>query len=162
MPINIDEVRAFERYSQYRRKVDHVRGLLMQFRREYPFVSHPESIDNLDCDDIYDIERNRFGNFSHWIVFHLKDLGFLSRNVVFPTVFKNICKQLNRFKELLMIVVDEQTSLADKVDAPWKTIKRMGGDQHLAKKIICCHHFLASGSAINASNATEFFTDSSL
>lgn len=44
------------------------------------------------------------------------------------------------FKGLLKIVIDEEKTLAEKVDASWESISGMGGDKHLAKKIIYCYH----------------------
>lgn len=58
----------------------------------------------------------------------------------YPVAFRNARERLETFKGLLRIAVDEEKTLARKVDAPWEKIKGMGRDKHLAKKIIYCYN----------------------
>jgi len=46
-------VNEFDKSGAYRRKVDTALGKLLQFRRLYPFKTHPEQIDNLEAKDVY-------------------------------------------------------------------------------------------------------------
>lgn len=75
--------------------------------------------------------------FFRWIEFKLRPLGRIALGSA--TVYRNACNQLEDFKDLLHITVDEEKSLAEKVDAPWQRISGMGGDKHIAKKIISCY-----------------------
>lgn len=71
------------------------------------------------------------------IEFTLRPLG---RVVVGSAIaYQNACKQIDDFKELLRIAVDDEKTLAEKVDAPWERISGMGGDKIIAKKIIACY-----------------------
>ena len=124
----------FDKSGKYRRKVDDVLELLEQFRRKYPFKDQPEFIDNLTAEDIFK-EGEEY--FFRWIVYELKDLGYIGG---YPTAFRNACDNLDFFKGLLRIVIDEEKTLAEKVDASWEKIRGMGKDKHLAKKIIYCYH----------------------
>lgn len=132
-----EKVKEFDKSRKYRRKIDKTLELLGHFRRKYPFKDSPESIDSLTADDLFKESPPTVGDFFRWIEFKLKPLGYLS---VYSNVYRNARNQLDDFKTLLRIAVDEEKSLAEKVDAPWERISRMGGDKHLAKKIICCYH----------------------
>jgi hypothetical protein len=44
------------------------------------------------------------------------------------------------FKKLLRIVVSEDVSLAEKIDAEWGMLPGWGGDRHYAKKIVFCYY----------------------
>ena len=57
------------------------------------------------------------------------------------TVYRKIRDQIEDFKDLLYIAVDKKKSLAEKVDAPWEEISRLGADKHIAKKIIFCFNY---------------------
>lgn len=124
----------FDKSGKYRRKVDDVLESLEQFRRKYPFKDHPELIDNLTAEDIFNEGEDCFFK---WIVFELKDLGYIGG---YPAIaFKNARDNLEVFKDLLKVVVDEEKTLAEKVDdARWEKIKRWKGDKQKAKKIIYC------------------------
>lgn len=131
-----EKVKEFDKSGKYRRKIDNTLELLGQFRRKYPFKDSPESIDSLTADDLFKESPPKVGDFFRWIEFKLKPLGYLS---VYSNVYRNARNQLEDFKTFLRIAVDEEKSLAEKVDAPWERISRMGGDKHIAKKIICCY-----------------------
>jgi hypothetical protein len=75
----------------------------------------------------------------HWIEFHLKEIGYLAH--LYSELYRNIREKLEQFKDLLLVVVDKNKSPAEKVDAPWEEINRMGRDKHLAKKIIFCFNY---------------------
>lgn len=129
-----EKAKEFDKSGKYRRKIDNALELLKQFRRKYPFKDHPEFIDDLTVEDLF---KEGEDYFFKWIMYKLKPLGYIGG---YPTVFRNACEKLEVFKDLLRTVVDEEKTLAEKVDAPWENISGMGGDRHLAKKIICCYH----------------------
>lgn len=133
-----EKAEKFDKSGQYRRKVDDVLAVLEQFRRKYPFKDQPEFIDNLTPKDIFNEGEDCFFK---WIVFKLNDLGYIGG---YPAIaFKNARDNLHIFKKLLKIVINQEKTLAQKVDAPsWNDIGGMGryGDKHLAKKIIYCYN----------------------
>jgi len=130
------KAKEFDKRGKYRRKVDDALELLKQFRRNYPFKESPESIDSLTIDDLFKESPPKVGNFFWWIEYKLKPLGYLS---IYSNVYRNARNQLEEFKALLYVAVDDEKTLAEKVDAPWERISGMGGDKHVAKKIISCY-----------------------
>ncbi|MDT8782556.1 MAG: hypothetical protein IAX22_07945 [Candidatus Bathyarchaeota archaeon] len=112
---------------------------LQSFRKQYPFVEDQTSIEKLTAEDILKKDTGKMGDFFRYIEHQLKPLGHLE--IKGTTVYRNIIKQLDDFKELLRMTVDKNRSLAEKIDAPWKDIKRLGLDQHVAKKIIFCFNY---------------------
>jgi len=128
------QAEEFGNIGKYRRKADRVLRLLEKFKQKYPLKEKPESISHLGAEDIFDKGKDYF---FRWIVYELKDLGYVGG---YPTAFRNASKNLSLFKELLRTAVADETELADKVDASWENIRGMGGDKILAKKIICCYN----------------------
>ncbi len=129
-----EKAEEFDKSGKYRRKVDDVLRLLEQFRLKYPFKEDSEFVNSLRAEDIFNEGKDYF---FRWIVYELKDLGYVGG---YPTAFRNAYNNLKFFKELLRIAVADEKTLADKVDAPWENIRGLGGDKHLAKKIICCYN----------------------
>lgn len=130
MSIN-EKIRDFDKSGEIRKKIDECLVLSERFREKYPFKSDPDSIDKLTTDDLYQKGKDCFFK---WLEFTLRPLGRIELGTG-----KEACHQLEEFKDLLRIAVDEETTLIEKVDAPWEKIKRMGGDKHVAKKIIACY-----------------------
>lgn len=120
-------------------EIDNALSLLKQFRAKYPFGENPESIDSLEPDDIFKVNSDELGEFFRYLEFYLKPLGHLT--IHGTTVYRNIRDQIEDFKDLLYIAVDKKKSLAEKVDAPWEKISRLGADKHIAKKIIFCFNY---------------------
>jgi hypothetical protein len=135
----IQKARAFDRTGVVRTEMDNAVSLLKQFRKKYPFVENPESIETLSPDDIFKERPDEVGEFFHWLEYYLAPIGHLT--LYGSNVYHQIRKQFDEFKELLYIVVDKEKSLVEKVDAPWNGIKHLGGDRHIAKKIIFCFNF---------------------
>ncbi len=113
--------------------------LLKDFRRKFPFAENPDSIDSLKPDDIFKINPDELGDFFHYVEVYLRPLGHLT--IHGSIVYRNIRMQIEDFKELLYIAVDKKKSLAEKVDAHWEKISRLGQDKHIAKKIIFCFNY---------------------
>ena len=130
----LEQIGAFDKDGAFKTQIDQTMVLLQKFRTKYPFFEKPDSIDTLGADDIFNESAGNVGDFFHWIEFRLKEIGYLSH--LYAELYRNIREHLEEFKDLLRTVVDKNKSIAEKVDAPWKEISGMGGDQHLAKKII--------------------------
>jgi hypothetical protein len=130
-----EKAKEFDPNGEYRKEIDNALELLRQFRKRYPFKDDPKSIDGLTPEDLYTKESKDC--FFKWIQFKLGALGRIA--VGSDLVYLNAGNQLEDFKDLLRIAVEEEKSLAEKVDAPWERISGMGGDKHIAKKIISCY-----------------------
>lgn len=125
-----EKARVFDPSGEHKKEIDHALKLLQAFRKKYPFKDDPASIDRLTPDDLF---KKGEDYFFKWIEFKLRPLG---RIVVGSTMaYLNACKQIDDFKELLRIAVDERKTLAEKIDAPWEKIGGMGGDKLIAKKL---------------------------
>jgi len=129
-----EKAKEFDLSGEHRREIDNALELLKQFRKKYPFQDDPTSIDKLTPDDLF---KKGEDYFFRWIEFKLRPLGHIALGSAI--VYRNACDQLEDFKDLLRIAVDEEKSLAEKVDAPWERISGMGGDKHIAKKIIASY-----------------------
>lgn len=129
-----EKAKEFDISGERRREIDDALELLKQFRKKYPFKDDPRFIDLLTPEDLF---KKGEDYFFRWIEFKLRSLG---RLLVGSTLaYQNACNQLEDFKDLLRIAVDGEKSLAEKVNAPWERISGMGGDKHIAKKIISCY-----------------------
>ncbi|MEM3770478.1 MAG: hypothetical protein QXG76_04750 [Candidatus Bathyarchaeia archaeon] len=135
------KARFFDVDGSIKRSVNEALEKLKVFRTKYPFAENPEAIETLTPEDIFRTDKGEIGEFFHYIEYYLKPLGHLR---TYPKVYLQIRKQIDLFKDLLYIVVDKKKSLAEKVDAPWNEIKGLGGDSHIAKKIIFCFNYETS------------------
>ena len=107
-----------------------------KFLKLYPFKDHPEKIDSITANDIYNPGKKPY--FLYCIEFGLKELGHI--RVGTAAYAENAKKEINKFKKLLKITVDDSISIAEKVDANWDEITYFGGDRLIAKKIIFCYN----------------------
>lgn len=130
-----EKAKEFDLNGEHKREIDNALKLLRQFRQKYPFKDKPESIEKLTADELF---KKGEDYFFRWIEFTLRPLGHIALGSA--TVYRNACNQLEDFKDLLRIAVDREKSLAEKVDAAWERISGMGGDKHIAKKIISCYN----------------------
>jgi hypothetical protein len=130
-----EKAKEFDPDGEIRREMDNALELLRQFRRKYPFKDDTESIDKLRPEDIF---MKGEDYFFRWIEFKLRPLGRIALGSAI--VYRNACDQLEDFKDLLRITIDDGKSLAEKVDSPWERISGMGGDKLIAKKIITCYN----------------------
>jgi hypothetical protein len=138
------QAKIFDSNGAIKQSVEEALEKLKRFREKYPFTENPDSIETLSPDDIFRTDTGEIGEFFHYIEYYLKPLGHLT---VYSNVYRRIRSHLETFKELLYVVVDKDKTLAEKVDAPWKEIKGLGGDSHIAKKIIFCFNY-ETGSVI--------------
>lgn len=133
------KAKFFDSEGKIKHRIEDALNKLKDFRKKYPFTENPATIENLTPEDIFKEDTNEIGEFFHYIEFHLKALGALELKG--SATYRNITAQLEDFKELLHIAVDKNKSLEEKVNAPWQEIKGLGGDRHIAKKIIFCFNY---------------------
>ena len=122
-------------YENFKERLEHSKEVYEVFLNLYPFHEHPEKIDLLKPDDIYNPGNK---SFLYYIEHGLGDCGRIKVGNAQYAI--NARKQIETFKKLLHIAVDDSISVANKVDAPWEKIKFFGRDKHLAKKIIFCYN----------------------
>ncbi|WP_414469261.1 AAA family ATPase [Methanobacterium sp. ACI-7] len=135
MDINKINLEAENFYRNFKDKSENLMGIFEEFITLYPFQEHPEKIDLLEPNDVYNPGNP---SFLYYIEHGLADFGRV--RVGSSKYAENAKKQIDLFKKLLYIVVDDSISIAEKVDAPWKKIKYFGKDRHLAKKIVFCYN----------------------
>lgn len=131
-------IRKFEEdpnNKERKKGVDAAWRALPEFINAFPYRTHPELIEQLTPEKLYNPGQE--GYFFHWIEHKLKELGHIY--VPSDAPWRNARKDIDKFKELLKITVDDSKRLSEKVDAPWEEIPRFGGDKHYAKKIIFCY-----------------------
>jgi hypothetical protein len=135
----LEKASTYDKNGLKKLEIDKAIGLLRVFRAKFPFAENPELIDSLNPDDIFRENPDRVGEFFRYLEYYLEPLGHLT--IHGSIVYCNIKIQIEDFKDLLYIVVDKKKSLAEKVDAPWEKISRLGGDKHIGKKIIFCFNY---------------------
>lgn len=135
----IQKAMAFRENREIKTEMDNAIALLKRFREKYSFVKNPKSIETLDPEDIFREQTSQVGDFFHWLEYYLYPIGHLT--LYGSNVYRQIRSQFEEFKALLYVVVDKEKSIAEKVDAQWDKIKHLGGDRHIAKKIIFCFNF---------------------
>lgn len=107
-----------------------------EFLRLYPFREHPEEIDLLTQEKVYNPGAGNY--FFLWIEQRLKELGHL--RIGSAIVWESARDNLEKFKELLRTAVDDSISICQKINSHWEDIKWFGGDKMIAKKIIFCYY----------------------
>lgn len=107
-----------------------------EFASRFPFREKPELIDNLTSKDVYNPGVS--GYFLDYVEHKLKPLGHIY--VPSDRSVRSARDNLDDFKKLLKIAVDDSASLADKIDAEWDTLSGWGGDRHYAKKLVFCYY----------------------
>ncbi|MBN2197827.1 hypothetical protein JW698_01355 [Candidatus Wolfebacteria bacterium] len=130
-------IKDFENNWKYREKFDSALEKHAEFLRIFPFREKPWLIDKLSVEQIYNPHKDK-NYFFYWIEHALKPLGHLY--IGGARVYKNAIENIDVFKRLLKIVINESLPIADKIDAQWKEISGFGLDKHIAKKIIYCYY----------------------
>lgn len=130
--------------KEFEKKLNTIKEILNEawsrhakFLNLFPFRKHPELIDNLTPEKIYNPqgEKNYFFN---WIEHKLKGLGHLT--IGSAKVWENARNNTETLKELLKVITDNSLSISKKIDSHWEDIKGFGGDRHIAKKILFCYY----------------------
>lgn len=126
-----EESKSF--FEDHKEMFDELRIKFKEFGNKYPFKDKPELIDALKLNDIY---NKGHSSFLYYIEFGLSDFGALRVGNADYAI--NARNNIDLFKELLKMAVNDSFSIAKKVDAPWEEIPRFGSDKNIAKKIIYC------------------------
>jgi len=135
----LEKARIFVKNVAVKNEMDNAVAKLKCFREKYPYTENPESIETLNPEDIFKEQTSQVGEFFHWLEYYLYPIGHLT--LYGSNVYRQIRSQFEEFTELLYVAVDKEKSIVEKVDAPWDEIKHLGGDRHIAKKIIFCFNF---------------------
>lgn len=109
-----------------------------EFLKLYPFREHPEQIDGLTPEKVYNPGQRDHDYFFYWIEHRLK--AFAHLGIGSAIVWENAKNNLPKLKELLKTLVDDSRSIAEKIDTHWEDIPRFGGDRQIAKKILFCYY----------------------
>jgi len=130
---------------------------LDEFLKRYPLRQQPGKIEELTPRALYNPGP---GNdyFFLWVTHRLQPLGGI--RVFGDQPFRNASDQIDDFKRLMRIGIDDNKSLGDKlhpkVGPPWHQIKGFGGDMHIAKKIINSYYADETLPIVNTAHL-EFF-----
>lgn len=109
-----------------------------KFLERFPFRKQPGLIDELTPELIYNPHSSDKNYFFNWIEHSLMWLGAVKLGSAKP--WENASENIETFKDLMKIAVDDKISIADKIDAHWEDIKGFGGDRHIVKKIISVYY----------------------
>ena len=129
-----EKVNAFDRTGLIRHKVDETLIALKEFRKKFPFAENLREIELLNPDRLFRIDPDSVGEFFQILGDIFKPLGYPTFDN--PNIYRNARLQINDFKLLLRITVDERETLAQKIDAKWERISGIGQDKALTMKII--------------------------
>lgn len=127
---------AFKDNVDAKKAVESVWEKHREFLKVYPFRAHPEEIDSLTPERIYNPGQGDY--FFTWIEHRLKNLGHL--RIGSALVWENARANEDKLRELLKTAVDEALPISKKIDAHWEDIKGFGGDKQIAKKIIFVYY----------------------
>ncbi|MGV9141787.1 MAG: hypothetical protein ACOC1X_02505 [Promethearchaeota archaeon] len=108
-----DKIKLFDNNGKKLEVVKLMLKRVKDFQDKYPFKSNPEKIEDLTKRDLFILEKNEHGDFFHQIVYELDEVGHLN---LWAPVYREASKHIDRFKELLYIVVDDNKSLEEKIN----------------------------------------------
>lgn len=131
----ITKAKEFERKAE--KDIKNAWAKHKEFLRLFPFREHPEEIDLLTPERIYN-PGSGTDFFLGWVEFKLKDLGHI--RVGSALYAENARDNPEKFKELLRTTVNDSLTIAQRIDSHWEDIKGFGGDKTIAKKIIFCYY----------------------
>ncbi len=139
--------------SKDKKFIENARQIHKEFLERFPFDKHPEIIETLKPEDIYQLGNK--DSFLTWLQYKMDPLGGVGfRSGEYR---QNVLQNLGIFKQLLKIAVDPNRTLDQKVDAEWDQISGFGGDRIIAKKIIYLFN-LEKALPIISTDMEEFLT----
>jgi hypothetical protein len=129
-----EKANSFDPTGLVKHDVERVFVYLKEFRQKFPFVENLREIEVLNPDKLFRINPDVVGEFFQTLEAVFKPLKY----AVFgnTNIYRNARLQINDFKLLLRIVVDNRKTLAQKVDAKWERIGGIGQSKALALAII--------------------------
>ncbi|MDR2707480.1 MAG: hypothetical protein LBB87_01865, partial [Nitrososphaerota archaeon] len=129
-----ERANAFEKANLVKQDVERAFARLMEFRQKFPFVENLREIEILNPDRLFRMNPDSVGEFFQKLEDIFKPLKYTVFNST--NIYRNAHLQINDFKLLLRIAVDNRKSLAQKVDAKWEKIGGIGHDKSFALVII--------------------------
>lgn len=131
-----DEVKKIEiNLKEFEKSVNSAWEKHAEFLGKFPFRENPDAINKLTPKELY--KPGGLDYFFLYLEHRTKPLGAIAAPSDLP--WRNAQEDIEKFKDLLRISIDESISLAEKVDSSWESISYWGGDKHFAKKIIFCY-----------------------
>lgn len=124
--------------SQEYEKCTQALDLHAKFLESFPFRQQPGLIDELTPEMLYNPRCGDKDYFFNWIENKLLWLGGIKVGSAMP--WQEASENINIFKNLMKIAVDDKISIANKIDARWEDIKGFGGDHHIVKKILSVYY----------------------
>jgi len=115
------------------RKIEEAKENLKKFLEKYPFRKDPSSIDTLTPEGIYNPGSGDY--FFLWIGHKTRDLGGIP---VYAWIYSAAVENIDEFKKLLKVIVDENKSIKEKIDYECN-IRGFGSDKLIVKKILYCY-----------------------
>jgi hypothetical protein len=131
-----ERANVFEKASLVKQDVTRAFAGLKEFRQKFPFTEDLLEIEMLNPDKLFRINPDSIGEFFQKLEDLFKPLKY--NNTVFSNtnIYRNAYLQIDDFKLLLRIAVDNRKTLAQKVDAKWERIGGIGQDKAFALVII--------------------------
>lgn len=132
----IEDLQNFKLDKDSEETLSRAKQDLRTFLTKFPFKTEPSKIDTLTADNLYSSGGSDY--FFLYVEHKTRPLGaiFTYGGKVYP----NAVSKLERFKQLLRILVSPDLSISKKIDADWDEIKGFGGDRLIAKKILYCYY----------------------
>ena len=128
-----DKAIMFDRSGLVRYNVDKAFVALKEFRQKFPFANNLQEIELLNPDKLFNEDLNFVGEFFQTLEDIFKQLGY---PICDNSIYRNARLQINDFKRLLYIAVDERKTLAQKIDTKWEKIGDIGQNKNLSIEII--------------------------
>jgi hypothetical protein len=117
--------KLFEKFEKEKREeLEEKLKEFSEFLKKFPFRDHPEEIDKLTEDKIY--EKKNKTTFLHQIKYGLNILGRV--RTYGDKDVNNARNNIEEFKKLLKLALSNSSTLSEKIDLPWENIPRWGGE----------------------------------
>jgi hypothetical protein len=129
-----EKANVFDKAGLVKHEIEKIFADLKEFRQKFPFVENLREIEVLNPDRLFRINPDSVGEFFQNLENIFKPLKY----AVFGNnnIYRNTHLQINDFKLLLRIAVDNRKALAQKFDAKWERIGGIGQDKAFALFII--------------------------
>ncbi|MCL2134840.1 MAG: hypothetical protein FWH37_04710 [Candidatus Bathyarchaeota archaeon] len=129
-----EKAKIFDKAGLIKHDIDKALVALKELQQKFPFVENLREIELLNPDRLFRINPDAVGDFFQTLEAIFKPLKYPVFNNT--NIYRNARLQINDFKQLLRITVDERKSLAQKIDAKWEKIGGIDQDKTIALEII--------------------------
>ncbi|MEM2051010.1 MAG: hypothetical protein QXZ11_07825, partial [Thermoproteota archaeon] len=122
---------------KFRDEVEKDRAVLKEFINRFPFKDNPFLIEQLSPELVY-LKGSR-ESLLYFLEFRLKRVGTIFVHSARPMIEAR--NNLELFKQLLKLIVDDSKQIHEKIDDPrWSQLKGWGGDKHIVKKLLFVYY----------------------